>query len=67
MKSTVKTRRDMCYVIGKRAALLKPAQAALAWASLSEQIEAMGSLDIPKFINVLSAIRTATIKGRQIR
>lgn len=59
------TRRDLCFVIGRRASRLTPPAAAKAWESLARQLEAMGSRDVPKFADVASAIRTATIAARR--
>lgn len=54
----------MCHFIGKRARLLTRPQAADAWAFLGRQLEAMGEMDLPKFSNLISTIRTATIAGK---
>jgi hypothetical protein len=67
MKSTFKNRRDMCFSVGRRAGLLNPQQAAVAWAELSRQLEGMGDMDVPKFRDVMDAIRSGTIAGRQVR
>jgi len=56
------TRRDLCHLIGKRAALLPPNQAALAWQSLAEHLrDELGMMPLPKFKHLLRAVRTATI------
>lgn len=60
------TRRDQCYLVGRRARTCSIAQAAAAWTDLSARIEAMGDLDIPKFRDVLYAIRKATLTGKMI-
>jgi hypothetical protein len=59
------TRRDYCYAVGIRAAKLSPRQSQKAWESLARQLEAMGEKDIPKFWDVLAAIRAATIIGKK--
>jgi hypothetical protein len=60
------TRRDMCYFIGKRAGKLNPAQAAKAWEIMARRVEGMGEMDVPKFLNLLVAIRSATIAAKQV-
>lgn len=61
----VLTRRDRCYLFGRRAARLTPAQAVVAWQSLAQRVEAMGDQDVPKFNDLLISIRTATLAGRR--
>lgn len=58
------TRRDMCYFVGKRGQMLRPERAAVAWRILSRRVEAMGEMDIPKFIDLLAAIRSAAVASR---
>lgn len=58
-------RRDICYAIGHRASLLPAEEARVAWRVLAIELEAMGTLDMPKFKHLLRAIRHATIKARQ--
>jgi hypothetical protein len=65
MKSTFKTRRDMCYSVGRRAAALKPQEAAAAWQRLATLLGEMGEKDIPKFKDMLAAVRFANIHGKQ--
>lgn len=65
--SSILTRRDRCYVFGRRALRLPPPQAAEAWYAFAEKVEAMGALDIPKFNDVLIAFRVATIRARKER
>jgi hypothetical protein len=55
------TRRDQCYLVGKRAARLKRRQAATAWLQLAYMLQEMGELDIPKYRHLIRAIRRATI------
>ena len=62
------TRRDMCHLIGKRAAGLSKRQAARAWFNLAEQLMILGEPDIPflpKFDHLKTAIRWATIHGKR--
>jgi transcriptional regulator GlxA family with amidase domain len=59
------TRRDMCYFIGKRAGLLSTRDAAVAWRNLARVVEGFGEKDVPKFIDLLMAIRRATIAGKR--
>jgi hypothetical protein len=54
------TRRDQCYFVGRRASFLAQAQAAM-WAALAHRVEAMAEMDIPKFRDLINAIRSATI------
>ena len=59
------TRRDRCDLIGRRASLLTPPQAAQAWFRLAEKVELMGEMDVPKFNDLLIAIRVATILAKR--
>lgn len=63
MKSSLwnNTRRDMCYLVGRRAGRLNTVQAAQAWAFLARNMERMGELDVPKFSDLITTIRAATI------
>lgn len=61
------TRRDKCHFVGKRAMLLNRTEAANAWQFLAERVEAMGLDDMPKFADLLSSIRAATINARSSR
>jgi len=65
--SSLLTRRDRCYVFGRRAAKLTPPQAVEAWYALSEKVEAMGEMDVPKFNDLLIAMRVATVRGKRER
>jgi hypothetical protein len=58
------TRRDLCYLAGKRASKLTPAQAAKAWEHLSVALEALGERDLPKFRDVIQAVRLSAIVGK---
>ena len=60
------TRRDRCYLVGRRAKRLEPPQAAIAWDELATLVENFGDRDMPKFDDLLKAIRTATIEGAQV-
>ncbi len=57
------TRRDKCALVGKRASLLEPAQAKEAWYQLAILLDGMGDKDVPKFNDLLRAIRQSTIHG----
>lgn len=59
------TRRDKVYLVGKRAMKLSRDEAVSAWDSLALSLEAMGAKDIPKFEDLLQAIRVATIEGKR--
>lgn len=63
--SSVLTRRDRCYLFARSANRLNPAQAAAAWFHLAQKIEALGDLDVPKFNDLLSSFRTATVRARR--
>lgn len=66
MKNRFSTRRDMCHFVGKRAGMLRADQAMHAWFALASRVEAMGELDVPKFLGLLAAVRAATIIGFQM-
>jgi hypothetical protein len=57
------TRRDLCDLVGQRAAQLSDRQATAAWRSLARDMEQLGEKDVPKFRDVIRAIRAATIEG----
>jgi hypothetical protein len=63
--SSVLTRRDRCYLFGRRAQKMTPPQAAAAWFHLAERIESLGSLDVPKFNDLLIAFRVSTVRARR--
>lgn len=63
----VLTRRDRCYLFGRRAARLTPPQAAEAWYALAESVEAFGDKDVPKFNDLLIAFRVATLRPKRQR
>lgn len=58
-------RRDRCDMISRRMMELNPQQAERAWRNLTGALIICGELDIPKFEDLLTAIRTATIYGKQ--
>jgi hypothetical protein len=58
------TRRDHIYLTGLRAEKLTPKQAATAWHSMALRLEELGKKDIPKYRDVITAIRLATIDGK---
>lgn len=59
------TRRDKVFLVGKRATKLSKNQSAWAWHVLASQLELFGDMDMPKFRQLLRAIRVATIAGKQ--
>lgn len=59
------TRRDRCYLAGTRAFRLTNDEAALAWIELSYQLVEFGEKDVPKFNELLAAIRKATLAGKR--
>lgn len=64
MRAKALSRRDQCYLAGKRGSLLTKTEAARAWFILAEQIEGYGDIDVPKFRDVITAIRSATIRSK---
>lgn len=60
------TRRDNCFLVGKRAQTLEPNQASAAWYHLGSLLEQMGSFDLPKFRHLIRAIRITTIRGKRL-
>ncbi len=63
MKPPTRRRRDLCYIIGRRAARLTPAQAVEAWDVLARELEKLGDRDLPKFQDVLGLIYAAAVRG----
>ena len=61
------TRRDQCYLVGRRALTLNPDEAALAWKALASQLEEMGKRDMPKYADLIRAVRASTITGKHLR
>lgn len=64
--SSVLTRRDRCYLIGRRANTLTMGQADHAWRILASKLENMGDMDVPKFNDLLIAIRVATVLSKRL-
>jgi hypothetical protein len=61
------TRRDMCLLVGRRAGKIQQMEvAACAWAALARRLELMGDLDVPKFRQLLCAIRDSNIYAVKI-
>lgn len=57
-------RRDRCYLVGKRALTLSPQQMQVAWKLLADEMEdKLGSMDMPKFKDLMKSIRRATIEA----
>jgi len=61
------TRRDRCWLNGRRAYLLKQEQAAHAWQALAEGLAALGDKDVPRFDDLMAAIRRATVRGKHLK
>jgi|SRR5688572_17484946 len=61
----VLTRRDRCYLIGRRAATCSPDQAVAAWNHLARMVEKFGEKGVPKFNDLLIAVRVATVFAKQ--
>lgn len=57
-------RRDRIYFVGLRAGKLELTQAAAAWYYLAGRLEGMGDMDVPKYRDLVHAIRSATIAGK---
>jgi hypothetical protein len=58
------TRRDRCWLVGLRAAKLSPEACVHAWTNLSVQLVDLYDKDIPKFDDLLHAIRRATLEAK---
>lgn len=58
-------RRDQCFVVGNRAVRLNDIEAAAAWRELATRLGEMGDRDMPKFADLLGAIRAATIHAKR--
>lgn len=59
------TRRDRCHFVAARACGLTDKQRQVAWSNLCLEVETLAEMDIPKFKDLLRAIRRATIAGKQ--
>lgn len=60
------TRRDLCYLVGRRAQRLGEGEAAIAWKVLAQGLEDLGERDVPKFADVLGLIRGAHLATRKV-
>lgn len=60
-------RRDECYLVGLRASKIRGAAAAVAWHLMADHLMALDTKDVPKYKDVLNAVRQATIKVREIQ
>lgn len=58
-------RRDRCEMISRRMSELTAEQSERAWRHLTGALIICGDLDMPKFENLLTAIRAATIYGKR--
>ncbi len=63
------TRRDRCHLTAKRAQKLTRGESAYAWFVVAAHLEALGDPErtahqVPKFKDLLRAIRKATIAAR---
>lgn len=61
------TRRDRCYVLGRRIAHATSKEAAVAWLLLAVKLELMGEMDVPKFNDLTQAIREAHLEAKHER
>lgn len=60
------TRRDQCYLVGRRAKKIENlAVAANAWSKLADKLIAMGEMDVPKFRHLLHAIRRSHLDAEK--
>lgn len=66
MKHPKLPRRDLCHLVGKRAQKLDPTRAAYAWYYVAGNLDAMDTMDMPKFRHLLQAIRKATILSARL-
>lgn len=61
------TRRDLCALVGRRAArIVDDTEAAKAWRTLSAAVEELAERDVPKFRDLIDAIRKATIAVKNL-
>lgn len=58
------TRRDKCFLAGRRAEKLSDAEAVLAWRFLAARLERLGDKDVPKFADLFHGVRAATIAAK---
>lgn len=66
-KSKSAPRRDRCELIGRRGKTLSEKHMANAWGLLCQSMVELGERDMPKFEDVLKAIRLATIRARHAK
>ncbi|HWY74984.1 MAG TPA: hypothetical protein VN281_05175 [Verrucomicrobiae bacterium] len=59
------TRRDKCHIAGTQAQRLDEKQSAIAWHLLAGELVELGDADIPKFRQLMMAIRSSTILARR--
>ncbi|HXJ75742.1 MAG TPA: hypothetical protein VNM37_22990, partial [Candidatus Dormibacteraeota bacterium] len=59
------TRRDLCYLLGRRGSRFNLLQSAEAWGILCRQLEALGEKDVPKWMDVMVAINVARISAKR--
>lgn len=59
-------RREMCELVGRRMKALGSMAAANAWYELGSHVESLGDRDIPKFIDLITAMRAYTIRYQGI-
>lgn len=58
-------RRELCYIIGRRAFNLTVNEGARAWFDMATSLESLAHKDVPKFNDLVRAIRRATIQAKQ--
>lgn len=69
LRAYVRTRRDLCYVLGRRTGKLDLWSAGWAWLELADFLEGFGEPSsphykhLPKFQDLINAIRTAQLRG----
>lgn len=57
------TRRDKCHLVGLRMMGLTHDQSSIAWKILSHKVCLLGEADIPKYKDLIHALRVATTKA----
>lgn len=58
-------RRSIIGCVARRMKTLQLSQAGRAWHSLADELEAMEQKDVPKYADIVRAMRSATIKGKK--
>lgn len=66
MRKSFANRRDQCLAVGRRASLLDREQSARAWICLAGLVQGMGDMDVPKFRDMIGAVRTSTIAAKRV-